>query len=200
MLKQGIEQKPSFVIPSGNLGNFCAGMIASRMEIPVEKFIIANNSNDPVTRYLESKEYSVKETIPTISNAMDVGSPNNFPRALELFENSWGKMSKKVCATSFNDEQTRAEIKRVYSEYNYVIDPHTAVGFLALEKHKEQNPQCCGVVLSTAHPAKFIETMQEVLPANTVKIPPELEALINKEKLATSLSSDYKDFKNFLLS
>ena len=200
LLKHGIEQSPTYIIPSGNLGNACAGIIANRMGMPVENFVIANNQNNAVTRYLETKEYEVRDTISTISNAMDVGSPNNFPRALELFGNSWDKISKKVFSYSFNDEQTKKEIKRIFEEYNYVVDPHTAVGFLGLEKFKEQNPNCNGVVLATAHAAKFLETMNQVLPKDSIEISDEVNELMNKEKTAHQMSSNYEDFKNYLLN
>ena len=195
-----LEKEPTFVIPSGNLGNACAGIIASKMGMPVDNFVVAHNLNNAVTRYLETKEYKVKDTISTISNAMDVGSPNNFPRALELFGNSWDKISKKVFSYSFNDEQTKEEIKRVFEEYKYVVDPHTAIGFLGLEKFKEQNPDCNGVVLATAHAAKFLETMNQVLPKDSIEISDEVSELMNKEKTATEMGADYNNFKQYLLS
>ncbi len=200
LLKHGIEQEPTFVVPSGNLGNVCAGMVANKMGMPVENFVIAHNLNNAVTRYIETKEYEVKETIPTISNAMDVGSPNNFPRALELFDNSWDKITKKVSSYSFDDEQTKKEIKKVFEEYSYVVDPHTAIGFLGLEKFKEENPDCAGVVLATAHATKFLETMNQVLPEDSIEISDEVKELMSKEKVATELAPNYEDFKQHLLS
>lgn len=200
LLENGVKKEPTFVVPSGNLGNVCAGMIANKMGMPVENFVIAHNQNNAVTRYLETKEYEVRETIPTISNAMDVGSPNNFPRALELFDNSWDKISKKVFSASFSDNDTKKEIKRVFNKYDYVIDPHTAVGFLGLEEFKKVNSNCAGIVLGTAHAIKFMETMKEVLPKDSIKISSEVEKLMNREKIASQLSTKYSEFKEFLIS
>ena len=130
---------------------------------------------------------------------MDVGSPNNFPRALELFDNSWDKISKKVHSYSFDDEQTKKEIKRVFDEYNYVVDPHTAVGFLGFEKFKENNPDSASVILATAHAAKFLETMNQVLPKDSIERPNDVDELMSREKVAKEMSADYGNFKQFLV-
>lgn len=197
--KLGVKADPIFCVPSGNFGDLCAGVLASKLGMKVEKFIAANNSNDPVVRYLESGKFEPRQTIATISNAMDVGNPNNFPRLLELYGKSLEQLREHVLGASFNDQQTRAEIKNIYNKYNYIVDPHTAVGFLGVEKYQTLHNSEAKVVLATAHPVKFTETMEEVLPGK-VTIPEKLEGLMKKQKSATSMPVSYENFKDFLLN
>lgn len=197
--QHGIKNDPVFCVPSGNFGNLCAGVLASKMGLKVKTFIAANNSNDPVVRFLDSGNFEPRETKATISNAMDVGNPNNFPRLLELYGKSLEELRNHVLGASFDDAHTRSEIKNIYNKYNYISDPHTAVGFLGIEKYKQFTHGAANVVLATAHPVKFTETMEEVLPGK-VKIPEQLAGLMTKQKNATLLPASYLRFKDYLLS
>ncbi|MBT8295463.1 MAG: threonine synthase, partial [Gramella sp.] len=132
---QEINKKLVFSVPSGNFGNICAGMLAKEMGLPIDHFVAANNANDTVTNYLETSEYKSKPSVPTISNAMDVGDPSNFVRILELFENRHTSVKKVLSAYSFDDEATKRAIREVHSETGYVMDPHGAVGYLGLQKY-----------------------------------------------------------------
>jgi threonine synthase len=127
-------------VPSGNFGNICAGILANRSGLPVQHFIAACNVNDVVTKFLEASSpgangIKAQATIPTLSNAMDVGNPSNFIRILEIFNHQFPDLKNKLSSYSINDTDTLATIKHVYQQYNYLLDPHGAVGYLALKKY-----------------------------------------------------------------
>ncbi|MEX0845896.1 MAG: threonine synthase, partial [Balneolaceae bacterium] len=122
-------------VPSGNYGNITAGLIAQKMGLPIQHFLACSNMNDTVPAYLKTSEYNAKPSVQTISNAMDVGDPSNFVRMLDLFSGSHQKMSTAITGYSFSDIETRAAIKNIYRETNYVLDPHGAVGFLGLQDY-----------------------------------------------------------------
>jgi len=190
-----------FCVPSGNFGNLTGGLISKKMGLPVEKFIAAVNSNDVFPNYLKTGKFIPKPSIKTISNAMDVGNPSNFYRILDIFNNDWYKLSTEISSSSFSDELTKSAIKRIRKDYNYLIDPHGAVGYLALEEYIKQNKieSFNGIILETAHPAKFIDIMEDVLKEN-IEIPERLESSLYKEKKSIKISNEYTDFKNFLLN
>ncbi len=195
-LEEGV--KPVFVVPSGNFGNLTAGLLARQLGLPVEKFVAATNSNDVVPRYLAKGEYEPLPSISTISNAMDVGAPSNFVRMTALFENSWQDISACMTGMSFTDEETRDAIREVKSLHGYEIDPHGAVGWLAARKYREQNPGSQTITLETAHPAKFPDVMDAELGPGTVEIPERLAVLADQKKVATSLTGDWKEFRDWL--
>ena len=190
-----------FSVPSGNFGNLTGGLIAKKMGLPVEKFIAAVNSNDVFPNYLKTGKFLPKPSIKTISNAMDVGNPSNFFRILDLYNNNWHKLSAEISSSSFSDELTRSAIKKIRKEYNYLIDPHGAVGYLALEEYINKNriESFNGIILETAHPAKFIDIMEDVLKEN-ILVPERLESSLHKKKKSIKISKEYVDFKNFLLN
>ena len=191
------QEKLVFSVPSGNFGNICAGMLAKKMGLPIDHFIASNNENNVVTRYLKSKEYIPKPSVQTISNAMDVGNPSNFVRILELFNNEFEPLSKQLSSFSYSDEETRKAIKEVKDRYNYVMDPHGAVGYLGLQEFLAQNPDYYGTFLETAHPVKFLETVEEVI-GEKVEIPASIKEAMNKEKKSTEIS-DYSELKEYLM-
>lgn len=192
------EKKLAFSVPSGNFGNICAGMLAREMGLPIDHFIAANNANDTVTKYMKTEKYHAKPSIATISNAMDVGDPSNFVRILELFENRHSSIKNVLSAYSFSDDVTRKAIKDVYKETAYLMDPHGAVGYLGLQKFMVNNPGYYGAFLETAHPVKFLDTVEEAI-GEKVDIPAAIKDLMDRKKKSLQIS-DYDDLKGFLLS
>ena len=188
-----------FCVPSGNFGNLTAGLLAKKMGLPVHHFIAATNINDVVPKYLQTGNYQARPSVRTMSNAMDVGNPSNFARMLDLYSSTWNMMKNEISAYAFNDELTSLAIKEVFEKYNYIIDPHGAVGYLALKTYQEENPNTQGVVLETAHPSKFIDDVEQILNIK-VKIPKRLSILANKEKKVIALNTDFIGFKNWLLN
>jgi threonine synthase len=190
-----------FSVPSGNFGNLTGGLIALKMGLPVDKFIAAVNANDVFPNYLKTGRFTPKPSVKTISNAMDVGNPSNFYRILDIFNKESEEINKVIFSSSFSDATTKEAIKKIYDEYNYLIDPHGAIGYLALEEYVKKNnlKSFNGIILETAHPAKFLEVM-EVVVDKKINIPERLEKCLHKEKKSVRISSDFKVFKNFLLN
>ena len=187
-----------FSVPSGNFGNLSAGIIAHKMGMPVQKFVAATNLNKVVPEYLKSGDYSpIKPSISTISNAMDVGDPSNFPRLKALFGNQFEEIKEQIVGFAYTDEETRKAIKELQDNYNYVVCPHTAIAYLGLKSYLKDAKEITGVFLSTAHYAKFLPDVEAVL-GSKLPIPERLELLVAKEKVATSMSTDYTDFKAYL--
>lgn len=196
-----LDKKKSLVIsvPSGNFGNFTAGIIAKKMGLPVKKLIAATNVNDVFTKFIRSGVFTAKQSKETISNAMDVGNPSNFTRIIDLYKNNYKALCKDIDSYSFSDKQTRESIKNVYAKYRYILDPHSAVGYLGLEEYRKNNPNdFCGIFLSTAHPAKFKEIIEDVLKIK-MKIPKELKLFTRKKKQSILVSNKYSDFKKHLM-
>ncbi len=195
-LAEGI--KPTFVIPSGNFGNLTAGLLAMQLGLPVDHFVAATNRNDVVPEYLRSGDYNPRPSVPTISNAMDVGAPSNFVRMLALFGGSWESMRSRISGMTFNDDQTRAAIRTVKAIYDYDLDPHGAVGWLAAQKWRATHPGSATVTLETAHPAKFPDVMDAELGVGVIEIPERLAILAQREKVATRLPADKAVFRDWL--
>ncbi len=190
-----------FSVPSGNLGNITAGLLAKKMGLPIHKFVGATNKNDVFTEFIQSGNFNPRASVQTLSNAMDVGNPGNLARIVDLYSSSIEDIRNDIYSATFNDEQTREAIKEVYKKSNYVIDPHGAVGYLALQKFLKENPnqEFTSIVLETAHPAKFKDVVEEELSIE-VEIPERLATCLTKEKRAVELSFDYNSLKEFLLS
>jgi threonine synthase len=185
-------------IPSGNFGNLTAGLLAQRLGLPIAHFIAATNRNDIVPAYLETGTYAPRASEATISNAMDVGNPSNFARMQDLFGGEWEQMKAAISGYSYTDEETSAEIQRVFQQYGYVMDPHGAVGQLALEAHLLAHPDQQGIVLETAHPAKFGDSVEAAI-GQAVVLPEGLARLQALEKVAIPMSTRYADFRTYLL-
>ncbi|QFZ53532.1 threonine synthase [Oceanihabitans sp. IOP_32] len=186
-----------FSVPSGNFGNVCAGMMAQQLGMPIKHFIAANNENNVVTRYLETRDYKAKPSVQTISNAMDVGDPSNFIRIQEIYKNKFETLKDNLSSYSFSDEETKQALLEIYNNFNYVADPHGAVGYLACKAYLKENPNAHCVFLETAHPTKFLDVVEEVIQEKQA-LPPQIEAVMDKEKVAFKIS-DYEDLKGFLL-
>lgn len=186
-----------FCVPSGNFGNLCGGLLAKKMGIPIDKFIAASNANDIVPKYLETAEFTPRPSTQTISNAMDVGNPSNFARMMDLYQNDYQKIVEDIKGISFNDERTRELITEVYQKHQYLMCPHTAIGYGGLRHYLKEDET--GVFLSTAHPCKFKDIVDELIP-DEVEIPLRLKKIIEKEKQALSMTTEYDDFKTYLLS
>lgn len=187
-----------FSVPSGNFGNICAGMMAQQLGLPINHFIASNNANNVVTRYLTSRLYDPIPSVQTISNAMDVGAPSNFIRILEIYKNQFKTLKENLSSYSFTDEETRTAIKDLYKEYNYVADPHGAVGYLGCKAYLKENPTAHCVFLETAHPTKFLEVVEAVIKEKQ-PLPEQIQAVMGKDKVAVEISN-YEDLKAFLLS
>jgi len=193
------KNKPLVVaVPSGNFGNICAGMIAQQMGLPIDHFVAATNVNDAVPAYLESGNYQAVKTTPTISNAMDVGDPSNFVRIQKIYGNDFENLSQHLSGYRFTDEETRTAMQHIHTSSGYVADPHGAVGYLGLKKYLENHPDKYGIFLETAHPVKFLTTVEETL-GTKVELPQRIEDLLEKEKQSTPISN-YEDLKRFLLA
>ena len=198
-----------FSIPSGNFGNLTAGLFAKKLGLPVDHFIAATNSNDIVPQFLNSGEYNPKASVATISNAMDVGNPSNFYRMLSLYMDkvvpvkverfTWNNMKKDISGFSYSDETTREAIQEIKEKYDYVMDPHGAVGYLALKEYQSTQPNCSGIILETAHPSKFIDEVESTLNIN-VDIPERLAKLADLPKEATPMKAQFELLKSYLLN
>lgn len=186
----------AFSVPSGNFGNICAGMVAQKLGLPVKHFIASNNANDTVVNYMTTQSYDPKPSVQTISNAMDVGNPSNFIRIQELHNNDFNALKTNLSSYSFTDETTKTALLELYKEFNYVADPHGAVGYLGAKKYLENNDAHV-VFLETAHPTKFLDVVEDVI-EKTLPLPSQIEAVMDKEKVSIEVSS-YEDLKAFLL-
>ncbi|HOK56654.1 MAG TPA: threonine synthase [bacterium] len=210
-------EKIVFSVPSGNFGNLMGGVIAKKMGLPVEKFIVAVNENDEFPKFLETGEY--KPVIPSRkcnSNAMNVGHPSNLARLIDLY-GGWiydersidgkvikhgvlkekpdmKKMKEDFVSFSIKDEEVKETIKKYYQKYKIILDPHGAVGIAAFEKSNIDEPV---ISIETAHPGKFPEVIKEVLGIEP-EMPETLKNLISKEEKFIVLENNYNIFKKFL--
>ncbi len=192
-------EPPVICVPSGNFGNICAGIMAWKSGLPVKHFIAACNANDIVPQYLQSGEYRAARAIATISNAMDVGDPSNFVRILNIFNNEYPQLKEQISSYSITDQETEDTIAQVYRQYNYLLDPHGAVGFAALERYTHAHPGTKGMILETAHPVKFPDSVEKAI-GRRLEYPEQVEKIRHKEKKSTLIAPDYGQVKDFLLS
>ncbi|AQX03177.1 threonine synthase [Elizabethkingia anophelis] len=192
------NKKIVFSVPSGNFGNLTAGLLAYKMGLPVNRFIASTNINNVVPQYLKTGTYEAKASLSTVSNAMDVGNPSNFERMKDLFQEDVTKFREIISGYYFTDEETKATVQEVYKESGYLLDPHGAVAYLGLVQYqKEQQQDFNGVLLETAHPAKFIETVEESI-LEKIEVPEKLSAFGKKEKVATLFPVDFQLIKAFI--
>ena len=187
-------------VPSGNFGNLTAGLIAKKMGLPVDRFVIATNANDVVPEFLKTKEFRPRPSIQTISNAMDVGNPSNFYRLLSLYDGNVEALKRDVVGYAVTEDETRQAIADVYRRTGYVMDPHGAVAFSALMRFLSTavNPHT-GLFLETAHPAKFPEVVEPVI-GSKVQIPDTLSAFLGRRKQTITSGAEYTEFRAQLLS
>ena len=200
------------VVPSGNFGNICAGMMAKASGLPLGHFVAACNANNVVTRYLATEKYEVKKSVSTISNAMDVGNPSNFVRIMEIMHQDFPTLVKALSSYSYDDINTQATITRVYNDYGYTLDPHGAVAFLAAEEfihdheyqithfnHTTEASPVRTIILETAHPVKFPEVVEEAI-GQTIEVPASVQFLLDKEKVAIPMGASFGVFKSWMLN
>lgn len=184
-----------FSVPSGNFGNITAGLLAKKMGLPIKRFIAATNINKIVPNYLVSGNYEPKPSLATISNAMDVGNPSNFTRILALYNQDYAAIKNDIEGFWLDDVDTRTAIQDAFHKYKYVCDPHGAIGYQSLSGLSDNE---LGIFLETAHPAKFLDTVEDTL-GQKIEIPTALSTLVEKEKKSTVLDTSFESFKSFLM-
>lgn len=196
MKKLGKADNLVICVPSGNFGNITAGLFGKYMGLPVKRFIAANNRNDIFYQYLKTGIYSPKPSVATIANAMDVGDPSNFTRIYDLYGGSHEAITKEISGETYTDEQIRETVQAVYSETGYLLDPHGACGYRALAEQLQSEET--GVFLETAHPAKFLQTVESILGVE-VQIPEKLQAFMKGQKESVPMEKDFASFKSYLM-
>ncbi len=195
--KMGQAKDVVICVPSGNFGNITAGLFAKKMGLPIKRFIAANNRNDIFFQYLQTGEYSPRPSVSTIANAMDVGDPSNFTRVLDLYKGSHKAICEEISGATYTDNQIAETLKACYRENNYLLDPHGACGYRALKEKLQANEN--GVFLETAHPAKFLETVEQII-GEKVEIPQKLQEFMKGKKESISISKEFESFKKYLLN
>lgn len=183
-------------VPSGNFGNITAGLIAKRMGLPIKRFIAANNKNDIFLEYLKTGKYNPRPSVATLANAMDVGDPSNFARILDLYGHSHEAIAAEISGFRYTDEQITDTVKTCKNETGYQLDPHGACGYQALKDGLKAGET--GVFLETAHPAKFLETVENII-GEKIEIPSKLKEFMKGEKQSLPMSKNFEDFKTYLM-
>ena len=192
--KHGDDVPMNIVVPSGNFGNICAGMMAKASGLPLGHFVAACNANNVVTRYLQTGNYEIRKSVATVSNAMDVGNPSNFVRIMEIMQNNFDHLKNGLSSYSYDDIVTEATIHRIYKTNNYILDPHGAVAFLAAEEFNKPV-----IILETAHPVKFPEVVERAI-GETITIPESVQFLLDKQKVAIPMGANFSVFKSLMLN
>lgn len=185
-----------FCVPSGNFGNLTAGLLARAIGLEYKRAIAATNRNDTVPRFLASGKWDPRPTMATVTNAMDISQPNNFPRVQELGERHGLDLASLLSACSISDDQTHEALRALYAD-GYLADPHSALAWSALAERL--GPDERGVFLCTAHPAKFMEVIEDALGIE-VPLPPALEAVRNATVLSEVIPGDFSVFREKLAS
>lgn len=195
LMKKGNKKAPVFAVPSGNYGNLAAGLLAKKMGLPVKYFIAATNMNNIVPEYLETGSFHPRPSIATIANAMDVGNPSNFVRIIELYGNDFPAINRDIKGFHCSDEEIKETIASVFSNNDYVLDPHGAIGYNALQKIKEVDE--AGIFLETASPAKFPESVEPVI-GEKIPLPVSLQQFVEREVNSIPMKNDYNELKALL--
>ena len=195
--KAGKADNAVICVPSGNFGNITAGLFGKYMGLPVKRFIAANNRNDIFYQYLQTGVYSPRPSVATIANAMDVGDPSNFARVLDLYKHSHEAIKRDISGATYTNEQIAETMKAVWQTEKYLLDPHGACGYRALQEGLQADE--IGIFLETAHPAKFKDTVEEII-GEEIAIPEKLQAFMRGEKQSIEMSKQFADFKSYLMS
>lgn len=197
--REGFD-KVSFVVPSGNFGNITAGILAYKMGLKVKHFIAATNANDTVPHFFETNEYQPKPSVQTLSNAMDVGSPSNWVRVMEFFENDVDDLKSKIESFSYSDKETVEAIKQIDEKYNYIACPHTAIAWKAAKEYelKKKDDKELVVFLSTAHPCKFPEVFSEEI-RSKISNPDAVKELDENNSQKVAMENNFEELKLWLL-
>ncbi|MDR1884608.1 MAG: threonine synthase [Prevotella sp.] len=196
LAKSGKAKNVVFSVPCGNFGNITAGLIAKRMGLPVKRFIAANNRNSIFCEYLQTGKYDPRPSVQTIANAMDVGDPGNFARVLDLYNKSLEEIRKDISGKYYDDESIGKIVKDAYNKTGYLLDPHGACAYQALKD--DLHPDETGIFLETAHPAKFLETVENIT-GKRITVPDRLQAFMKGKKQSIGMSKEFVEFKRFLL-
>lgn len=196
MKANGLAENLVMCVPSGNFGNITAGLFAMEMGLPIRRFIAANNANNIFYNYLKTGVYEPKPSIQTIANAMDVGDPSNFARIYDLYNGSHDKISSIISGATYTDDEIKAAVKQCYKDNGYILDPHGACGYQALEDNLKKGET--GVFCETAHPAKFKDIIEKIIDKE-IEIPQRLSDFMKGKKQTVELSNKFDDFKTFLL-
>ena len=196
MKKIGKADNLVVCVPSGNFGNITAGLFGKKMGLPIKRFIAANNKNDIFYNYLKSGEYKPRPSVSTIANAMDVGDPSNFARVLDLYGCSHDEICKDIEGVTYSDEQISDIVSTAYKETGYLLDPHGACGYRALSENLKSDET--GVFLETAHPAKFLNTVQGII-REDIAIPKKLQEFMKGTKQSIQMDKSFDSFKKYLM-
>ncbi len=188
---------PVVSVPSGNFGNLTAGLIARRIGLPVAHFVAATNVNDAVPEYLESGRYEPRPSIATVANAMDVGAPSNFERVQALYNGDLEALRRDIAGYAYEDVQVTEEIASVHRKHGYLLDPHSAIAWLALKDHLVKDRDAQGVFLATAHPAKFREVVEPAI-GQHIELPRPLAEALSRPRRSVSMPADYAALEEFL--
>lgn len=191
--RQGLDEPPVIAVPSGNFGNLCAGLLARAMGLPVKAFIAATNANTTVPEYLDTGAYRPRSSVATLSNAMDVGAPNNWERIEHLFGGDLDALRQVLRWGWESDDETEETIRGLH-ELGYLADPHAAVAYGVLKERLE--PGETGVFLGTAHPAKFLPVYEKL--GIEVEIPTSLAALVERPLLAREIPNEFAALREAL--
>ena len=195
---QDKSNPPTIAVPSGNFGNICAGLLAQKACLPIKHFIAACNANDTIPKFFNTGIYKPTTAIATISNAMDVGDPSNFVRILEMFGNENNDLKNSISSVSITDEATAETLLKVFKQTNYLLDPHAAVAYTALQKYLANNPTEKGVILETAHPVKFYEVIEPITHVK-VPIPAAIASQLKLEKKSFKMEADGGKLREWLV-
>ena len=194
-----LPRPPIVAVPSGNFGNLTAGLIAHRLGLAVERFVAATNVNDAVPVFLRSGHYEPRASVRTVANAMDVGAPSNFERITALYCNDLDALRHDLTGVAYDDRQIVAAIGEVYRRHGYLLDPHGAVGWLAInEVLATADPGAIGVFLATAHPAKFREVVEPAI-GEPIALPAVLADAVLRPRLSIPMAADYAALNALLL-
>ena len=205
MKAQGKADNLVMCVPSGNFGNICSALFGHEMGLPVKRFIAANNANDIFYKYLQTGNYEPKASVQTLANAMDVGDPSNFARIMNLYSLNGARTPKAthaaitqlISGATYTDEQIRETMRQCYTKNGYILDPHGACGYRALQEGLKAGE--VGVFCETAHPTKFKETVDNII-GGDVEIPARLAAFMKGQKQSVKMTKEFEDFKRFLMS
>ncbi len=195
---QDKNNPPIVSVPSGNFGNICAGLLAQKTGLPIKHFIAACNANDTVPQFFNTGLYTPKKVVATISNAMDVGDPSNFIRILEMFNEPQNELKNNLSTVSISDKATAETLLKILNENNYLLDPHGAVAYNALQTYFTINPNEKGVILETAHPVKFYDVIEPIT-KQAVPIPTVIAAQLKLEKKSFKMEADITMLREYLV-
>ena len=206
-LSEQVKMIPSnlvMCVPSGNFGNICAGLFGHEMGLPFKRFIAANNANDIFYKYLQTGVYDPKPSVQTLANAMDVGNPSNYARIINLYSKNnqlspaetHQRITSLISGSTYTDEQIKETMRQCYQDTGYILDPHGACGYRALQEGLREGE--VGIFCETAHPAKFKEKVDDILGID-IEIPARLKAFMEGEKQSVPMTKDFADFKAYLM-